>query len=126
MAEADAEGVYNATGPDTSLTFGQLLNTARDVGQSAAKFVWASEQFLLEQEVAPWSEIPLWLPGEAGWSQVNIDRALAAGLTFRPLADTMRDTLSWSQAHPQPDPLPAGLNRERETQLLKAWRERFS
>jgi 2'-hydroxyisoflavone reductase len=123
MADAGASGVYNATGPDTPLTFGEMLETAREVTKSEANLVWVREGFLLEHEVAPWSEIPLWMAEDVKWNQVNIDLALAAGLTFRPLGDTVRDTLAWAQEHEPPDPLPAGLSREREAQLLKAWRE---
>lgn len=124
MAENDAAGVYNATGPATWLMLGQMLETCKTVAQSDANFVWASEEFLSENEVAPWSELPVWLPDEAGWSQVKIDRALAAGLTFRPLADTVHDTLAWAQSEKSSEPPRAGMSREREAELLRLWRER--
>ena len=124
MAEANGSGVFNATGPAIPLTFGEMLNTAREVAQSNANPVWVSEEFLLEHEVAPWSEIPLWLPGNSGWSQVNIDRALAAGLTCRPLDETMRDTITWAKTQELPDPPPAGLSHDREAELLRKWHQR--
>ena len=123
MAAAGARGVYNATGPVTPLSFGELLDIAREVTQSDANPFWVREGFLLEHEVAPWSDIPLWMAEDVKWSQINIERALTAGLIFRPLADTVRDTLAWAQSHEPPDPLPAGLSHERETELLKIWRE---
>src|SRR5438067_2260734 len=62
MVEARGTGVYNATGPDYVLTMGEVLDTCRDVSGSGARFVWASEEFLHEAGVAPWSELPLWVP----------------------------------------------------------------
>lgn len=120
LVEADTPGVFNATGPDTPLTFGMMLDTCRSVAGSDTKTAWASAEFLKEHEVAPWSEIPLWIPGEA-WGTVNIQHALNAGLTFRSLADTVRATLDWVQREPRPEPLQAGLQPAREAELLAAW-----
>jgi 2'-hydroxyisoflavone reductase len=121
LAEAGATGVYNAIGPVDRLTLEGVLHTCQAVAASDARFVWVSPQFLAEQGVVPWTEVPLWVPGEDAWNEVNIDRALAAGLTFRPLATTVGDTLAWAQTQPQPDPPSAGLPRTRETELLAAW-----
>jgi len=99
MVEQGQTGVYNATGPAYDLTFGQLLDTCRVVSGSAARFTWVSEAFLLENEVAPWIELPLWIPQSdpdmLGFSDVSCAKAIAAGLTFRDLATTVRDTLAW-------------------------------
>jgi 2'-hydroxyisoflavone reductase len=123
MVEACATGIYNVTGPAVPLTLGQILETARDVTQSIANLIWVRDDFLIKHNVLPWHELPMWLPSGTGWSQVSIARALAAGLTFRPLVDTVRDTLAWAQRHPQPHP--DHLTREREAELLRAWRGRL-
>lgn len=116
-------GVFNATGPEKPVPFSELIDTAKRISGSDAQPVWVSAEFLAEHEVAPWSHMPLWIPGEA-WGTVNIDRALAAGLTFRSLADTVRDTLDWVRREPRPLPLQAGLTPEREAELLAAWGKR--
>jgi 2'-hydroxyisoflavone reductase len=126
MAEGRRTGVYNATGPDYSLAMGQFLDECRAVSGSDAHFVWVSEQFLLAAGVAPWSEVPLWIPESdpdaAGFSRINCDKAIAAGLTFRPLAATIRNTLAWDAARSPGEERRAGLAPEREAQLLREWR----
>jgi 2'-hydroxyisoflavone reductase len=122
MAEADTQGEFNATGPDYRLTLGTILDTVQKVSGSDANITWADEKFLLENEVRPWADLPLWMAGEVEVHKVSIAKALNAGLTFRPLDVTVRDTLTWAQANPAADPLPAGLTPEREAELLAAWR----
>jgi len=120
MAEVKGVGAYNAAGaPGDRLTMASLLETCRDVTQSDATFTWASEELLLEQEVGPWVELPLWLH-EARNSifAVNNDEAVAAGLTFRPVADTVRATFEWDRSRPSTEQLRAGLKPDRERQLL--------
>ena len=125
MVEARQTGVYNATGPDYTLTLGSLLDTCRAVGGGDATITWVAEQFLLDREVEPWGQLPLWVPesdpANAGFSAVNCRKAIAAGLTFRPIADTVRDTLAWDATRPADYSWRAGLPRERESELLQAW-----
>ncbi len=128
LAEKQAAGVYNATGPDYRLTFGTLLDTCQAVAGTKVHFTWVSEKFLLEKEVAPWQEIPLWVPREmAGFSTININKALQAGLTFRPLEATVRDTLNWERARREQageddaQSKRAGLPVEKEADVLTAW-----
>ena len=87
MVEQRQTGVYNATGPEYDLTFGDLLDTCRTVSGSDARFTWVSEAFLVENEVTPWSELPLWIPQSdpdmLGFSDVSCAKAIAAGLAFR-------------------------------------------
>ena len=127
MVEARRIGVFNAEGPDYTLTMQQLLDTSQAVSGSGAQFVWAGEQFLLDAGVAPWSEMPLWIPESdpdaGGLFAVSLDRALAAGLIFRPLEETVRDTLAWHTTRPPDHEWRAGLKSEREAELLKAWSE---
>jgi 2'-hydroxyisoflavone reductase len=119
MAESRQTGLLNASGAEDGLTMGEMLSTCRQVSDSDARPIWAEEQFLLDQAVAPWSEMPLWIPAESnGIFEARNDRAIAAGLTFRPLADTVTRTLDWDRTRPQDEPLAAGLSAERERQLL--------
>jgi 2'-hydroxyisoflavone reductase len=113
LAEQRTNGVFNGTGPAQPLTLGETL--ARISGD--AELVWVDDQTLLDAEVGPWMELPLWLPGEeyAGLLRADISNALAAGLTFRPLEETARDTLAWSLEAGEQRPT---LTRERERELL--------
>lgn len=119
LLEQGRTGVFNTTGPETALPFVDVLRTIQAVAGADVRLIGAPDSFLIEQGVAPWSDLPFWLPGESGWSQVDIARARAAGLTFRPLADTVRDTLDWLRGHQPPQPFPSGISRERETELLR-------
>jgi 2'-hydroxyisoflavone reductase len=117
-------GVFNVHGPERPLTFEGLLATCRDVSGSDAEVVWADPGFLLEQKVEPWSDLPLWLPGEenAGFMQRSSRKAIDAGLELRPVADTVRNTLAWDRERGATD-LQAGLPPEREAEVLAAWRD---
>jgi 2'-hydroxyisoflavone reductase len=99
MAERGAVGTYNATGPERPLRLLDVAQTCIDAtGGTGAPLIVPSEE-LKAAGVVPWEHIPFWLePGEYGIMEANIDRAFAAGLRFRPLADTVRDTHAWLQA----------------------------
>jgi 2'-hydroxyisoflavone reductase len=117
LVEARTMGVYNAVGPDKPLTMGNFLDTCKSVSESNAQITWVDEKFLLERNVAPWQDLPLWLSEESKLGHtISNQRALAAGLTIRPLAETVRDTLNWMNAD-----MPAALERQRNT--LSAERE---
>lgn len=122
MVEAGRTGNYNATGPEMPLTLGKLLETSRKVSGSDAKITWVSEEFLLANGVEPWSHLPLWVPDSdpesVGMNQVSIRKALADGLTFRSLEDTIQSTLDWVNSRPANHEWRAGLTREREAELL--------
>lgn len=126
MVEKGAAGVYNATGPQGGVSMGDMLATCRRVAQNDARFVWVEEGFLLEQDVQPWSDLPLWLTGEdaVGFGSVSVEKAVGAGLRFRPLEETARDTLQWERERPAEHAWRAGLSAEREGELLQAWEER--
>ena len=88
-----------------------------------ARLTWVSEEFLTSQGVEPWMQMPLWLhAADQAMDTVSIERALAAGLSFRPLEDTARDTLAWERALVT-DSRPASpvLTAEREGEVLAAW-----
>lgn len=103
MLQAAADGVVgtmNATGPRGALTFGQLLQrSAVLAGVDQPDIRWVAEQDLLDAGVAPWTELPLWVPSAwnaPGVFDVTVDRAVAAGLTVRPVDDTLRDLAAWA------------------------------
>jgi len=133
MVEQGDVGVYNAVGPRSPFTMGEMLAGIRAVlpGSLDIRFTWADADFLSSRQVRPWSDMPVWIPtvGEtAGWSQVNIDRALAKGITFRPFAVTALDTLEWHRTRPAEaqEKMRAGLTPDREAEVLAAWRVRPS
>ncbi len=123
-AEQRLTGPYNITGPDHRLTLQTLLETCQQVSQSDAACTWVGEKVLLENEVAPFSEMPLWVPSEmAGFGTVNCGKAMEKGLRIRPLTTTIRDTLQWHAARPTDHQWRAGLTPEREAELLSIWSE---
>lgn len=123
MIESHQTGIYNAKGPATTLTMRQLLETCREVRGATATFEWVSERFLLEQGVIPYQQLPLWVPGAmVGFPRVNCQKAMAAGLSFRPLTQTIQDILAWDATRSPNNDLRAGLTPEHERQLLRAWR----
>ena len=127
-------GVFHCTGKAGSITTGKMLEQSKEISGSDAEFTWADAEFLEAQEVSAWGEMPCWLPPEgeyAGFGSVDVSRAIAAGLTFRPLADTIRDTLEWWKIQPEnPDgprsELRAGIAAEKEAAVLAAWHARES
>ena len=103
-----------------------MLDQIKLALKSDATFTWVAEDFLTRQKVEPWSDMPVWTGKESGLALAKIDRALSKGLTFRPLAETARDTLAWfkslpqaRQSHPK-----AGLTPEREAEVLNAWKKK--
>jgi 2'-hydroxyisoflavone reductase len=126
MVENRETGIYNATGPAKPLGIGKMLDEIKDALNSNAKFTWVPADFLKQQSVEAWSNMPVWAGDELGLARTNTNRALAKGLTFRPLAETARDTLAWFKSQPQDrqSKLRAGLGPEREAEVLAAWKKR--
>jgi len=126
MVENRETGIYNATGPAKPLGIGKMLNEIKDTLNSNAKFTWVLADFLKQQSVEAWSNMPVWAGDELGLARTNINRALAKGLTFRPLAEIARDTLAWFKSLPQDrqSKIHAGLALEREAEVLAAWHKR--
>jgi 2'-hydroxyisoflavone reductase len=124
MVEMDASGVFNAAGPSSPLTMGELLEQCREAIDSHARLCWLPADELLTAGIEPWWELPLWVPGDdvTGMLATDNGRALASGLTFRPLADTARDTLAWALGRPSDHPWRAGLTSERERAVLDGQR----
>jgi 2'-hydroxyisoflavone reductase len=128
MAEVQQAGVYNASGPDYALTMGPFLEACRRVTASGARFTWVDEAFLLERKVVPFAELPLWVPeANAGFMRFDCRKAWEAGLVFRPLEETIRDTWRWDEPRAaeervgQSKMIPPSIGREREGEMLREW-----
>lgn len=148
LAERGTGGVFNAAGPLPGITIGKLLDACKTASGSDASFSWAPADFLAQQQVSAWSDMPVWVPpgdaDSAGMATTKCDRAVAAGLTFRPVEQTVKDILAWwpgeierrrrvgaemvEQAKkdgkeppnlPDPEKLRAGISRDRELKVLE-------
>jgi 2'-hydroxyisoflavone reductase len=120
-AEDGTSGTFNAV--DRPTTRETLIETCRTVAATDSELVWVDPHFLHEQGVGEWMELPLWLhdPAFGEMLRAPVERALAAGLRIRPLEETVRDTLEWVRSGLAPIEPPAGLDREKEQQVLDAW-----
>lgn len=126
LAENGTTGVFNACGPDYTLTMDAAVHGCHAVTGGPASFTHVPMAFLEENEVS----LPIWVPREgseySGYGTVSNERAIAAGLTFRPLATTVADLLAWYRALPgeRQAEVRAGIPRDREAELLKRWHAR--
>jgi len=128
MIERKETGVYNANGLPNNLTMERVLEECKIVSESDATFTWVSEDFLMQEKVVPWSEIPLWMPQQGaphlkGLMFINCNKAVGCGLSFRPLNDTIRDVLTWRKTDRLNEELKAGIDRDKEQRLLRKWHE---
>jgi len=126
--EVGLTGSYNAVGPAAPLTMAGLVEACRAPGAAPTTLRWVESAFLEREKVAPWGDLPVWVPSSseaAGMTRVGNARAVAAGLRFRPLAETARDTLAWWKGLPaeRRQKPRAGLAAEREAAVLAAWRK---
>lgn len=122
LIENAETGAYNATGKPFDLTMEKMLLEIKEVTGSDASFIWANEEFLINEKVRPWSEMPFYLPESSedsqGFLSANIDRAIEKGLKFRPLKETIIDTLNWAEDSLDEKTLKAGISAEREAELI--------
>ena len=131
MGSEQRGGTFNVTGPVRPLTMDRLLSDIAAVTGSDPQRCVVDEAFLLANEVQPFNELPLWLPADqAGMLNVDIGRAVAAGLSFRPLRDSVADIAAWQRENQAKATLASGitmgstLSRQREATLLAAYRDR--
>jgi 2'-hydroxyisoflavone reductase len=119
LCEQRRTGTFNATRP--GVPWAEMLDTCQRVVGGEARIVWLPDAFLRQHEVGEWMELPLWLADRQwrGMHEADVSRAVAAGLTFSPLEETVRGAFEW--AKPTAD---AGLTPEREAGVLQAWRLR--
>jgi 2'-hydroxyisoflavone reductase len=139
VIEQRAMGIFNVNGPAAGgMTIGGLLDACKGATASDASFTWVDADFLAERQINGWAQMPVWLPpvGETeGFHRTSIERALAAGLSTRPLGETVRDTLAWFDAwlpeikesrgyEYKPGENAPGVSREQEARVLEEWKQR--
>ena len=131
MAEMREFGTYNAIGPDKPLTIGEMLYGIKAVTTAGAQFTWVPWEFLQAQGIRPWTQLTVWMPPygrTAGFQRRSAAKAIAKGLTFRPLAVTAKDTLNWHKTRPAEEQAATlegkinGLSMKREAEVLAAWK----
>jgi 2'-hydroxyisoflavone reductase len=122
LAEGRVTGDFNATGPAERMTMASMLAQAGEAARNPYELTWVEEPFLREEGLRAWSDLPAWMPGSP-LMFVNVSRANEAGLTYRPLPLTARDTLAWDETRPadERENRQAGLDREREREVLALW-----
>ena len=135
MAEQREFGLYNAIGPEKPLTIAEMLYGVKAITTAGAQFTWVPWEFLQTQNVRPWRNMTVWQPPygrTAGYQRRNASKAIAKGLTFRPLAVTAKDTLDWHKTRPQKEQDATlngeinGLAMSREKEVLAAWKAKQS
>lgn len=128
LVEQKARGAYNAIGPDYMLDMAALLHGIRASTTAGATLTFVPADFLEAQNVSPWGDMPVWVPNSgdsAGFHTRSNAKAIAAGLTFRSIADTTAATLAWFAAQPEERRKAgarSGIKAEREAEVLKAWK----
>lgn len=147
--EKKTTGIYNATGPAGGMPWKAALDACVVAGNAGTKLEWVPTEFLGANGVGPGGDCPIWIPpvGEyAGFHQRNIDKAIAAGLTFRPVLETCKALVEWWPKEvdrrtrvgkqmvddaikagkeppqlPHPEKLRAGMDRAKEEEVLAKW-----
>lgn len=128
--EDGSVGVYNATGPAGGMPIGEMLEACKRAAGSDARFLWADAEFLEAQQIGPWQDMPTWVPpvgAMAGFSRIDVSKAVSKGLRFRPHEETARDTLAWWKEQPEArrgGAMKAGLTPEREAAAIAALKAR--
>ena len=130
VAENRVLGLYNAVGPAHPMTIAEMLYGVKAVTTAGAQFTWVPWEFLQAQNVRPWRHMTVWQPPygrTAGYQRRKAEKAIAAGLTFRPVAVTAKDTLDWHKTRPAEDQQRTlngeinGIGMTREAEVLAAW-----
>lgn len=121
--ENQTGGVFNVTGLPDATTFGTLFCECARVAGQRPEIVWLDPDAIARAGLQEWKDLPLWvadLEFMRTFHSVRVDRGLAAGLRFRPLAETVRDTIAWAQTRPADYRAKHGITAEREAQALAA------
>lgn len=124
LAESGTSGTFNACGPDKRMEWGRVVDACRAATHAAGNVVWIPSEFVQKADV----DFPIWVPpigdskGFHTWSNA---RALAAGLRFRPVEETVRDTLAWylAQTKEKDGRTKLAFSQEDEAKVLGTWRE---
>lgn len=119
-------GTYNATGPISELSLTEMLHGCKAATATDVHFTWVDEKWLVSEGVQPFGDLPMWVPGPemTGFMRINCKKAKEHGLTFRPLAETARDTIVWAAKRPANYKMQAGWDSKREAEVLAKWKSR--
>ena len=122
LAENGTPGTFNGVGPASPMSAAEMLHGIRAITSSPVRFTWVPTAFLKKLEVRPYSDMPIWTPGDP-FAAVDHSHAIASGLTFRSLAETSLDTLKWHRTRPveAQAELRTGIKPGREREVLEAW-----
>ncbi|MBN2478772.1 MAG: NAD-dependent epimerase/dehydratase family protein [Parachlamydiales bacterium] len=120
MVEEQAVGVYNATGPEGELDFEKFIHECSKFAKKKVDIIWVDENFIIDHHLDNWNKFPLWLYSKgnmAGLFTINSHKAQDKGLCYRPLLETISDTLRWDEKRVNRK-MRVGLSSEEETDLL--------
>ena len=130
VVEDRTVGTMNALGPERRVTMKSVLDECNRAVGGKAQLTRVDAAFLEQHNVAGWRDMPMWLDNKGdltGFGTLSNARAVAAGLTFRPIGDTARDTLAWLDTLPEDERAKlrsSGIKPEKETEVLAAWKAR--
>jgi len=128
LCESHTSGTFMGIGPENGRSIAEMLYGIAAVVTTPLSWTWADREFLVARRVRPYAEMPVWqppTPGYEGFARFDLSREVAAGLTFRSLADTAVATLEYhhSRTPERQAALRAGLKPEREAEVLREWHE---
>jgi 2'-hydroxyisoflavone reductase len=131
LCEQQTYGTFMGVGPENGRSMAELLYGIAAVTTAPLSWTWVPLDFLAEQRIRSYSDMPVWrppTPGFQGFARFDLSREVAAGLTFRSLADTAQATLAFHQSRPadRQARLRAGITAEREAEVLRAWHGRLA
>ncbi len=140
LVGGDASGTFNAVGPAGPQTLAQFVEGLRPLATGPLSFTWIEDYEWLKayplRQPTPGDTTGLtyaipWVMAEGdelGHVRISNRKALAAGLTCRPLLDTARDTLAWRRSDAVPESIRATpryvLSPAQEEAMLAAWKAR--
>lgn len=126
MIEKQVTGIYNTTGPEDDFSFSAFYKACQNISKKNVRFSWVTDNFLIEKNIKLWSDLPFWIPLAEKNSrvfEVNNDKAIKQGLTFRPIEETIQDTMDWISSKKETSEWACGLSRERELELINLLKE---
>jgi 2'-hydroxyisoflavone reductase len=126
LCEDRTYGTFMGIGPENGRSIGELLYGIAGVTTTPLTWTWVDREFLLSHGIRPYAELPVWrppTPGYEGFARFDLSREVAAGLTFRSLADTTTATLEYHHSRDagRRAELSAGMSLEKEAEVLRAW-----
>lgn len=125
--DSQVTGVYNAQTNGRDITMKQLLDSCVKNINPQAKLTWVDSEFLTDNQVVPWSEMPVWIPAKgeyAGSGTMSSKKAYANGLKQRSMDTVVNDCFQWFSSLPEArqKKLRAGISRDKETKVLNLWK----